>query len=123
MPGDGAKAILQNDQNILESVPPFSWFFQTNAEIAAIANGDTSYITPGGAAVYHINPAVSSTPSNGVAMTIMTGINGATSTFTLLPANPMTGFLADGRLIDDWYNLILTAFVCIVIIMMYKIIL
>jgi hypothetical protein len=124
VPNASTQAILTNDQDILEGVPPFSWFFQTNAEIQAVANGDTSYVTPGGSAVYTVNPNVSTTPNNGIGFTIFTGINGATNTITLLPANPLSNtFLADGRLIDDWYNLVLTFCVIFVIIMLYKIIL
>lgn len=116
--------IINGDMGILEGVPPFSWFFRTNAEIAALANGDTSYVTPGGSAVYTINPNTTTTPNNGVAFTILTGLGTATNTFTLLPANlTSNSFLSDGRLVDDYYNLILTFMIALAIIAVYKIIL
>lgn len=126
VPNAATTAILQNDMNTLQTVPPFSWFFLTNAEIAAVANGDTSYITPGGNAVYTVNPDRNITPNNGVSYTIFTGINGATSSMTLFPADLTTNsFLGtnSGRLVDDYYNIVLTFCIVFAIIMLYKIIL
>ena len=96
-------------------------FFAANAALAGVAVG------PGGGATYFIGGNTNSTsftPDNGVSFVIYPGINGATSSMTLLPAKlTSNGFLADGRLVDDYYNLILTFIICIAIIMVYKIVL
>ena len=121
VPNAGTNGIIGGDMTILETVPPFSWFFAENAALAGVAAG------PGGSATYFIGGNTSSTsftPDNGVSFVIYPGINGATSSMTLLPADlTSNGFLADGRLVDDYYNLILTFIICIAIIMVYKIVL
>ncbi len=102
VPNATTNGILAGDLNALQQSPPFSWFFMTNNTIyQATANGSAS-----------------STP---LAFTIYTGINGATTTMTLMPADPTTNsFLSNGILIDDWYNFLLTLCVIVVIIMLYK---
>lgn len=121
VPNASTNGIISGDMTILETVPPFSWFFAENAALAGVAAG------PGGSATYFIGGNTSSTsftPDNGVSFVIYPGINGATSSMTLLPADlTSNGFLADGRLVDDYYNLILTFIICIAIIMVYKIVL
>jgi len=105
VPNATTQGILAGDMNSLQSVPPFSWFFATNNYIiqGAGANNQT-------------------TPDNGVSFQYYTGINMATSTVTLLPANlTSNSFLSDGRLVDDYYNLILTFCIVFAIIMVYKI--
>ena len=123
VPNSATQGIISSDMNTLETVPPFSWFFQTNAEIAAVANGDTSYVTPGGSAVYTINPNTSTTPNNGLSFQ-QPLFGGGTTTVNLMPANLTTNtFLVDGVFVDDWYNFVLTFFIFLFIIMMYKLIL
>lgn len=126
VPNATTNGILAGDLNILETAPPFSWFFQTNNQIANDAN-TTIAPAPGGGITYIIGGNASGTqvtPNNGVAFTIFTGITGATNSLTLLPADLTTNsFLANGRLVDDYYNLILTALIVVAIILIYKVIL
>lgn len=107
VPNQTTNNLMQSDLTSVEAVPPFSWFFTTNNAIMTAANASSSI-----------------TPDNGVAYTIMTGINGATSSLTILPADlTSNSFLSDGKLLDDYYNFVLTALILVGIIITYKIIL
>jgi hypothetical protein len=122
VPNDSTNGIISGDMAVLETVPPFSWFFQENAALAGVSAG------PGGSATYLIGgggaTSTTHTPNNGVSFEIYTGLGNSTTSMTILPADLTTNsFLSDGKLVDDYYNLVLTFVICLAIIAVYNIIL